>query len=816
MTAYPFPITGAKIHPPLLRSDTLSRPRLNDWMDKAAQGRVVLVVAEAGFGKTTFLGDWASKSTRGTAWYRLEPDDADWLVFLRHLVAAGRELDPDFAAETMEYLTTLPTGRPTHSEITTSIVDEYERLASRFAGGLTLILDDFHSIKGAAETEAVVRSLLDRSGEGLSLAIAARSAPRLQLGRLRSRGGLQRMSGEDLRFDASETDLLFREAYRTPLEVDVVAELIKRTDGWAALLTLVRTSLEDKAAPEARSLVAQLSATRGDLYDFLAEEVMATQTPRLQRFLTRASVLVAVDGETGSLVGACRPDDAVGLISEAESLGLLSRPDRESAHRFHPLVRDFLGARLTDEIGSDAVRELHLKVARALEPTDWHGAAWHFRAGGYPLDAARVIDMAVPSILASGSPELAAGFLDGSAGSVDRPEALILRSRLEFVRGNAARSLELGRTAADQAHGQPAEGTAQLNLATLLGLWGFDDSSLQLAWAARQGELNPTQSSIADAFQLMGQLSRDGDLEVGADTLRALAAQQARDGLRWYRSITLLNLAATLEWIGDPTESLATANQAEAEMAALGSRGVERAAAFAAQAMALMQLGRPADASRVMAEASGLSSPLARNEVSLELARIHSSYGSWTVAKQALDTLDAHAITGFVGLHAIIAGDIGLRLGDVDAARRSCEQLSTSPCSDVAGRLRAALLRARTALATGIGDGAAEAHQAELLAIEQKARPARYLARLLRSLAGQAAVHEAVTRIPPTSEHVVSVAADVVARELVRFSDDALTIVERVALRYPERWSDPLAQVAAQGIASSIRCAELLATIGSR
>src|SRR5690242_4209678 len=81
MASYPFPITGPKVHPPLLRADTLSRPRLNDWLDRAVTGSVVLVIAEAGFGKTTLLADWASRSSRRTAWYRLEPDDRDWLVF---------------------------------------------------------------------------------------------------------------------------------------------------------------------------------------------------------------------------------------------------------------------------------------------------------------------------------------------------------------------------------------------------------------------------------------------------------------------------------------------------------------------------------------------------------------------------------------------------------------------------------------------------------------------------------------------------------------------------------------------------------------
>ena len=97
----PFPIIGARIHPPLLRADTLTRDRLNAWLDEAATGRVALVVAEAGFGKTTLLGDWARNSQRLTAWYRLDPDDRDWLTFCRHLVASGRELDPEFAPDTL-------------------------------------------------------------------------------------------------------------------------------------------------------------------------------------------------------------------------------------------------------------------------------------------------------------------------------------------------------------------------------------------------------------------------------------------------------------------------------------------------------------------------------------------------------------------------------------------------------------------------------------------------------------------------------------------------------------------------------------------
>src|SRR5215218_1017913 len=627
MSSYPFPITGAKIHPPLLRADTLSRPRLNDWLDRAATGRVVLVIAEAGFGKTTLLADWASRSPRRTAWYRLEPDDRDWLVFLRHLLAAGREVDPDFGTESLALILGLGAGGPSQADVITSIVREYCEFASRLPEGLTLIIDDHHAIDGSTETDDILRRLIDQTGSGLSIVIASRATPRLKLAGLRSRGGLRRLDGADLRFDVPETDRLFREAYHRPLEPDVVDELSRRTEGWAALLMLVRTSLEDKAAPEARALVAQLTATRDDLYDFLAEEVLSTLSPTLTHFLTRVSVLTSVDAETAAVVVERPASEVAELIVEAEALGLLSRPDRGAPHRFHPLVRDFLAAHLAVEIGAPAVCELHLRVAQALEPTDWFGSAWHYRAAGRPEDAARVIDAALPNILALGTVELANEFLDGSAGDSDRAAALLLRSRLEISRDNPERAQDLAESAARSAEGTDVEALALLNLARLRTLWGFDDVSLQFASDARKSTTNPTHASIADAFLLVGTLTKLGDLCAGADFLRELAAQQEREGLHWYRAITLLNQALALEWAGNLTEAIRAATTSASLMAALGSRGVERASALVGAANMLSKLGRSAEGDTLVQQAFALPSSLARSEAAFEASRLYAAFG---------------------------------------------------------------------------------------------------------------------------------------------------------------------------------------------
>jgi DNA-binding SARP family transcriptional activator len=810
MSAYPFPITGAKIHPPLLRADTLSRPRLNDWLDRATTGRVVLIIAEAGFGKTTLLADWASTSSRRTAWYRLEPDDRDWLVFLRHLVAAGREIDPDFGTETLDLILGLGAGGPSQADVVASIVREYGDFAAQVPEGLSLIVDDHHVIDGSAETDRILRALIDRTGNGFSIVIASRSAPRLPLGGLRSRGGLGRLDNADLRFDVPETDRLFREAYQRPLDPDVVEQLIRRTEGWAALLMLVRTSLEDKAAPEARALVAQLSAARGDLYDFLAEEVLASLSPALTHFLTRVSVLVAVDPETGALVVGRPASDVAGLIAEAEALGLLSRPDREAPHRFHPLVRDFLAAHLAAEIGGAAVRELHLRVARALEPTDWFGAAWHYRAADQPDDAARVIDAALPNILALGTIELAAEFLDGTAGDRSRPAALVLRSRLELSRDNPVRARELAEEAAEAAGGAD-RAAAFLNLARTRSLWGFDEVSLELASAARMSAGASPQASIADAFLLVGQLTKQGDLQAGAEALRQLAQQQASDGLHWYRAITLLNMALALEWAGDLQEALEAARIAEGEMARLGSRGVERAAVLVGKANILAKLGRMAEATRYVDEALAFRSSLARSEAAIEACRLWAAFGSRDAAAEAFATVETVLAHDNLGLLQLTRGELALRSGDIAVAQSSSHQLDRQPCGDMAGLMRGQILKARVALAIGDSQSLTFAQEAHGTALLQHSMPGLATARILSALAGSGAIDDAVGLLDRSTAYVLSPLAEPISTAADQLTDHGWQFVIDEALRRPERWREPLLAAATSG---SARCADAAAQIG--
>ena len=811
----PLPIQPVKIHRPPLRHDVLSRERLNDWLDGAVGGRVALVIAEAGFGKTTLLADWARHARRTTAWYRLEPDDRDWLAFIRHLVATGQEIDPAFAPETYDLLLALGPGGPSRDDLTASIAREIGEFASSLPDGMSLLFDDYHAIDGSPETEPIMRALLEQTGPSFSMVIAARTAPSLPLGHIRSRGAVSRIDGDALCFTVPEAERLFREAYHQPLDQDVVTDLIDRTQGWPALLSLVHTSLEETRNVDARSLVSQLSASQGDLYEFLAEEVIASLPAGLQMFLTRVSLLTAVAPDRAAAVDAGSSSEIANLIAEAEKVGLLSRPDRGQPHRFHPLVRDFLRSRLEEQLGPGEITRLHRAAASAALGKDWAAAAWHLAQAGDSDEAGRVIDDAVPLIIAGGQFDRAIPYLDGSAGPVDRPGALILRSRLELGRGSLDRARALAQSAADESDGHHLHGTSLLNLASLLGVAGFEEAAVDCATRAMNCELSQSQRLIAKATVALWEASIEGDLESVAEDLRMLAAHHARDGHKRHAGISGLNLATALLWIGDARGALVAANRADTDLARSDATSVERVSALAARARALAHLGQAEEAERTLMRADAFPSSLGRDEACLETASILSDCGSAKEALAALARVDPGQLTsGYRGVWAIARGHVAIRLGDVTVATEMCDRLATEPCRDIAGKLRSTMLRARTAIALGSREAEELAREVGRIADAQHSRVGRRWADVLLGVAGTGLIHEEVLRIGPDEGYCLSTLAEEVCRSLHRMTAQAQERVEVEVVALPRRWREGLRNVVKSGGPSWQECARLLTEVG--
>ena len=91
MTSVPDTLLSTKLHIPRPHPALVHRPRLIARLDAGLPGRLTVVSAPAGYGKTTLLSDWIHSGRTPplrVAWVSLDAHDNDLARFLSYLIAA--------------------------------------------------------------------------------------------------------------------------------------------------------------------------------------------------------------------------------------------------------------------------------------------------------------------------------------------------------------------------------------------------------------------------------------------------------------------------------------------------------------------------------------------------------------------------------------------------------------------------------------------------------------------------------------------------------------------------------------------------------
>ncbi len=546
-----FPVQLSKVQPPALRSETLERPRLLDWLRSHIHRQVILVLADAGFGKTTLLADFSRRTRQRVLWYRLDQDDRDWVPFLSHLVAAGREFDPGFAPETSALLESR--DAPPKRDV---VVDQFLlELTDIATGGAALILDDFHLVDEAHDCVYIVGRLLASPPHEWSTVILSRRAPNVGLGRLRALGEVAELRTDDLRFDLSETTLLFNTTYGRHLDADVVEALASRTEGWIASLQLVQTALRDRSPAEVRQFVRNLSGADRDLYDYLAEVVVGELPEAMQRFLMTTSVLQVVTPELAQVVSRESEEAVEHLLIGAERLALLSRVDGgpKTHRRYHPLVREFLESRLLSVVGTSGSVEIHRAVAQATLTSDWRLAAHHYREAGDMQAVVDTLNSAIPTIMANAQYMHAESFISEIPADRRPSGSSLVTGRMDLQRGDYEGAAQAAQAVLNASTGEPVQRDhALLNLLAVSFNYGDGERAFEYATSLRDDTEDSNLRSIAEASIAILEATTERDLDAINRKLRAMASLQ-REGQAHHFGVTMYNLATNSLNSGPPS-----------------------------------------------------------------------------------------------------------------------------------------------------------------------------------------------------------------------------------------------------------------------
>jgi ATP/maltotriose-dependent transcriptional regulator MalT/DNA-binding SARP family transcriptional activator len=786
-----FPLRPGKVQKPVLPAETLRRDRLLEWLGDRSACRLIFVTAEAGFGKTTLIADYLRRTRLRTFWYRLDEDDTDGLVFLRYLVAACQQADPKLLARSAALLNETSLEPIRQDVVLDTLLGELQTLGDVPSA---LVLDDYHMIEHVASIPPVVERLIDRAPRTLAIIVAGRRGTGLPMAVMRARGELAELGHDELRFDETEVEQLFRETYRRPLDPDVLEELHARTDGWAASLQLVKTAVDGLSMAQVRSFVQELTAAEGDLYDFLAEEVVGDLDPELRAFLLRAALLEDMDPAITAVAGDVPPRLARMFLGRAERLGLLSRNDGSpGSWRAHPLVRDFLVARLELEVGAAEVQSLHRKLAAALEPQSWRLAARHWAAAGDGTEVRRVICAAVPAIIGSGDFGAAEDFIARFPDPEPNPWYDIIRSRQLAADGRYDESLALARRAAAIGESVAAHDPNFIAANALnhlhLGIQLHDQEMWRPAVIRLTGSGDEELIAIGRAAELLAESSDGGSLDALRLALTEAARLNQQRAHPRHQGISLVNLSLCATAQGNAKEAV-DAGEASLRLLSTSGNSGDVAAARINTAKGLAHHGRRAEWLLHETEIlfhQGWMEPVILSEV----AELEAMYGDPAVAARVMKALPPERRDEVLNsFRRLVCARVCLLQGDLPGAQDLIAGIG--PVSLAPGFTRAvASLRLQVAAMAGKRDSELlEACDLEAkLADGQQAWFWSKSIRLTKALASSSSELNAfIAALAPADAAYLSIQAELVLRRLAELESGTLEIVRCEAVARPERW----------------------------
>lgn len=545
----PRDIVRSRLGLPRAQASTVRRPRLEAALQRGSAGLFTLVCAPAGSGKSTLVGEWLRQQETPAAWLSLDEDDSELTTFVEYLVRAIQHAYANSCPQTATLLRSARDGDalPLASRLCTEL--------NELPGPLLIVIDDYHVVRDHS-VHQFIHELLRCLPNRVHLTIATRSDPPLPLARMRGRGQMFEIRGEDLRFNLEETVAMLGLRVGEPLGEGTIQRLQEETEGWAAGLHMASLSVQRHPNTAGAEELLAARANR-HIMDYLLDEVLLNQPVAVQEFLMRSSMLdrfsapllaavmalpPATDLPTLTLPSADSPDIAAQRellrAVERSNLFLIPLDDVGEWYRYHHLFRDLLRRRFTLSVPHSEVSGL---LARASQ--------WFADNGS--------ISDAIHYALAAGDSERAAGIVSDNIHP-----ALNLDRRLELRRWLAL------------LPGDLVQANPSLTLAEAwMALTNFDFSAMdrlvdRAEWLLnRAAETNPlverarrAEVAAFRAFDALHSLRPAVCIEYSRQALANLPVE-----FSYMRGLCLLYQSFSLAMTGDPAiaRSEAAARRAE-------------------------------------------------------------------------------------------------------------------------------------------------------------------------------------------------------------------------------------------------------------
>ncbi|WP_339432170.1 MULTISPECIES: LuxR C-terminal-related transcriptional regulator [unclassified Pseudomonas] len=381
-------LAGRFFRPPLPDGYVL-RPRLCERLQAGLGGRLLLVSAPAGFGKSSLAVEFCQSLPAHwqSLWLGLSPRDSDPGRFLERLLEGLQDYFPQLGSRALGLLKMRQRHQPfAFEEWLDGLLDELALHLDPLSP-LLLVLDDYHLAQGPV-LDRCLQFFLNHLPDGLLVMVTSRQRPDWHLARLRLSRQLLELHEQDLRLTHDEA-LTLLDRHSTSLRGEALENLILRSEGWVAglrfWLLAVSEAGGDAALPQA------LNGGEGLIRDYLLEEVIDCLPTEVQAFLYDTAPQERFCSELCDAVREAHDSAEILRFLLAHQVFLVPLDEHGHWYRYHHLFSDLLRSR---------------PIAQAMVPT----ATLHLRACRW-FNAQGLLDEAVEQALRAGHLDVAANLV---------------------------------------------------------------------------------------------------------------------------------------------------------------------------------------------------------------------------------------------------------------------------------------------------------------------------------------------------------------------------------------------------------------------
>ena len=328
---------------PSLPNNLITRKHLFNLLSEKRPG-ATLVIAPAGYGKTTLVAEWAKQCTSKVIWTQMNSKDS-LIQLSQHMIQSVRNAVPGFApwANSLSDFDIGDIVRKTANEI-------YEQKEN-----FIWVLDSAEELD--AQSSDIRRVFVESVPENVHIVLISRKAPDASYSRFAKLGNLNLVTPDDLLFSSQETAAIAKLAGLDITNLHVKATL-DTAKGWPAALQLLVRKLQ-KGVTELS--IQDEIANKADPLSYLAEEIIKSLNAEELDILTRLSIVEEFDAEIADLLIGTRaaPEFFARMCTGGLLISSISNAGR--TYQLNSIIRESLQNRFSESRSAQSL--MHKKLA---------------------------------------------------------------------------------------------------------------------------------------------------------------------------------------------------------------------------------------------------------------------------------------------------------------------------------------------------------------------------------------------------------------------------------------------------------------------